>query len=99
MDVCLGRPVKCGLFLLAGVKSPTLVLGTRSISTVYEVPRKGQQRQRLLPRSQKLQGMARRGKFPFRGTTYTTDCASEVQRLVVSVAVEGIATTGLLTKC
>ena len=77
----------------------TLARGTRSISTIYEVPRRGQQRHRLRPRSQKLQGMASRGKFPLRNTTYTTDCASEVQRLIVSVAVGGIATTGLLTKC
>ena len=96
MEVCMGRPVKCGLLLLAGVGSPShLVLGTRSVSTIYKVPRKGQQRQRLLPRSQKLQGMASRGKFPLRNTTYTTDCASEVQRLIVSVAVGGIATTRL----
>ena len=72
----------------------TLVRGTRSISTIYEVPRRSS-----APRSQKLQGMASRGKFPLRNTTYTTDCASEVQRLIVSVAVGGIATTGLLTKC
>ena len=69
----------------------TLALGTRSVSTVYEVPRKVQQRQRLWPRSQKLQGMVSRGKFPLRGTTCTTDCASEVQRLIVSVAVDSIA--------
>ena len=66
----------------------TLVRGTRSISTIYEVPRIGHQHT-----------MASRGKFPLRNTTYTTDCVSEVQRLIVSMAVVGIATTRLLTKC
>ena len=51
------------------------------------------------PRSHQLQGMASRGKFPLRGTTYTTDCAYEKQRLILRVAVEGIATKGLLTTC
>ena len=100
LDVCLERPVKGGLLLLAGVSRPShVVRGTRIISTIDEVPRKGQQRQRLLPRSQRLQGMASRGKFLLRGTTYTTDRASEVQRLNLRVAVEGIATTRQLTKC
>ena len=37
---CSGRPIKCGLILLARVKSPNplLMVGIRSISTSYEVP-------------------------------------------------------------
>ena len=45
-----------------------------------------------MPKSHQLQGMASRGKFPLRGTIYTTDCAYEKQRLISSAAVEGIAT-------
>ena len=45
-----------------------------------------------MPKSHQLQGMASRGKFPLRGTIYTTDCAYEKQSLFLRVAEEAIAT-------
>ena len=40
--------------------------------------------------------LASRGKFPLRSTTHIADCTFEKQRLILSVAVKGIATKELL---
>ena len=43
-----------------------------------------------------MQSLASHGKIPLRSTTHITDCTNEKQRLVLSVAVKGIATKVLL---
>ena len=44
------------------------------------------------PVSHRLQGESSRGKIPLLGTSYTTACANEEQRLFLCVAEEAIAT-------
>ena len=49
-----------------------------------------------MPKSHQLQSLASHGKIPLRSTTHITDCAYEKQRLILSVAVKGIAAKELL---
>ena len=49
-----------------------------------------------MPQSHRSQSLASRGKFPFRSTAHITVCAYEKQRLILSMAVKGIATKKLL---